>query len=190
MKKTYLFCTKPHFFLCEIPPIILLIVSIFYNNYSEGLLKLFPLIIFSCAAIVFIFLYFFRMIIISFEEIKCIGAFSSKDNAIINKNKTLILTLHRRNKMTVRLFGSGGTPGFDWAQGEDYQPINIDLFRERAIGNLSSVKRILSYFEIPLEDIRALEAANEYEKEYENFVLSKSTAEDEITVSISFTNTI
>ena len=190
MKKTYLFCTKPWFYLCEIPPIILLIVSILYNNDSEGLVKLFPLIIFSCAAIIFIFLYFFRLIIISFEEIKCVGTFSSKDSAIINKGKALIFTLKGRNKMTVRLYGNSGTPGFDWAKGEDYQPLDIDLFREKAIGNLRSVKRILSYFEVPDKDINLFVSEKEYKKEFENYTVTKATEENTVTVTIKFTNTI
>ena len=184
MKKTYLFCTELWFYLCEIPPILLLIISIIYNNDSEGLLKFFPLIILSCAAIIFIFLYFFRMIIISFEEIKCIGAFSSKDSAIINKGKTLIITLNRKNKMTVRLHGNIGTPGFDWAKGEDYKNIGIDLFREKAIGNNRSVKRLLSYFNVPDDDISVFMEEETHEKRYENFIVSKSKTDGKITFII------
>lgn len=190
MKKTYLFCTKIWFYLCEIPPIVLLIISLLYNSDSTGLLKLFPLIIISSASIVFIFLYFFRMIIISFEEIKCIGAFSSKDSATINKEKSLIFTLSPGRKMIVRLYGNSGAPGFDWAKNEDYEPTEIDLFREKAIGNMRSIERILSYFKVPDEDIKTLVRDDVYEKEYENFIVKKECVDNKTTVSIKFTNTI
>ena len=190
MKKTHIFCTRLWFYLSEIPPIALLVISIIYNNDSKGILKLFPLIIFSAAAIVFIFLYFFRMIIISFEEIKCIGAFSSKDSAIINKGKTLILTVDKKNKMIIRLHGDGGIPGFNWAQGNDYHHTEIDLFREKAVGGLRSIRKVLEYFEVPKNDVCTFIETNNLEVEYKDYIVSRSTDEDCITVSIKFKNTI
>ena len=44
MKKTFLFCTKPLFFLTEIPPVFLLIIAILQNSQADGILKLYPLI--------------------------------------------------------------------------------------------------------------------------------------------------
>lgn len=190
MKKAYLFCTKFRFYLCEIPPVLLLIITILNNKESTGVLKLYPLIIFSIASIVFIFLYFFRMITISFEEIKTIGMFSSKDSVIINKDKTLIFTFYKRKKMTVRLYGNNGTPSFSWAKGDGYQSQEIDLFREKAVGNLRSIKKTLAYFEIPKEDIKAILTHNDFSKVYDNFIVSKLKEEDKTTVSIKFTKTI
>lgn len=188
MKKAHLFCTKVWFYLCEIPPIVLLIFSIMYNNDSEGLLKLYPLIIFSVAAIAFVFAYFFRMIIISTEEIKCIGAFSSKDSALITKDKTLILTKRNSGKLVVRLSGKSDAPTFSWSQSTDN--IDIDLFREKAIGGDRAISKILSYFDVPKEEIADVISKEEYNKEFENFILSKSTEDEESTVSIKFKTTI
>ena len=190
MKKTYLFCTKIWFYLCEIPPIILLAVSIIYNGDSEGLLKLYPLIAFSIAAIIFVFLYFFRMIIISTEEIKCIGAFSSKDSALITKDTALIFTQSRANKLTVRLYGQSLAPAFSWSSKEGTANMRIDLFREKVIGGKRAIKRVLSYFEVPKDDVLALLSQNEYDKEFENYIVRKNVVDDKETVSIEFTRTI
>ena len=190
MKKTYLFCTKLRFYLSEIPPIILLIITIMHNDSSEGLLKLYPLIIFSSACIVFIFMYFFRMISISAEDIKSIGAFSSRDKAVINKDKTLIFTFKKRNKMVVRLYGDSGLPSFNWMKNDEQKSSGIDLFRENAIGNSRTAKKILSNFQVPTEDINALIKAENYEKEYADFILTKSSLNDNFTINIKFTNTI
>lgn len=190
MKKTHLFCTRLWFYLSEIPAIALLVISIIFNNDSGGILKLFPLIIFSAAAIIFIFLYFFRMIIISYEEIKCVGAFSSKDSAIINKDKTLIFTVNSNNKIIVKLHGDGGRPGYNWAKGENYLPKDIDLFREKAVGGLRSVKRVLEYFNVPKNDINEFLNAKNMEKEYQNYIVSRSTEEECATIKIKFKKTI
>jgi hypothetical protein len=135
-------------------------------------------------------MYFFRMIIISTEEIKCIGAFSSKDSAIINKDKSLIMSLNQKGKITVRLYGNNGTPTFNWANNENYKSVDIDIFREKAIGGTKSIARVLRYFEVPEEDILEIISKNEYEKIYENFILTKSTNDKILTFKLKFSKTI
>ena len=190
MKKTFLFCTKIWFYLCEIPPVILLIVSIIYNNDSDGLVKLYPLIVFSIAAIILIFLYFFRMIIITTDEIKCVGTFASKDSAMINKDRALIFTLTNNGKLTVRLFGNSDAPSFNWSKGDEFKHSEIDLFREKAIGGNRAISKVLSFFDVPKEDISLMLSQNEYKKDYESYSLTKSTDDDKTTVSLRFTRTI
>lgn len=190
MKKTYLFCTNIGWFISLIPPIILLIISIYYNESSTGLLKLYPLIIFSVLAIVLTFAYFFRFITISTEEIRMHGLFSSRDAAIINEKKSLIFTIIPRKRMRVTLFGNNGLPAFNWAQGDTYVPIDIDLFREKAIGGKGAVKRVLRYFEVDDEDIDELFSTDSFEKEYDAFILKKERVEKNTVVTIYFTKTI
>lgn len=159
MKKSVtLFCTNPLLFLTELPLIILLYFAIKFNNGVTGLVKLYPLIVVICAGIIFLFVYFFRAIIISREEIKIIGRFSSRDRAIINKDKRLVLTLCTAGKLTVELFGNDGkAPELDWAQSdEEYLPMEINLFRERAFGSFGSARAVLRYFSVPEEDIARL----------------------------------
>ena len=190
MKKTYLFCTKIGWFITLIPSIVLLIISIYYNESSTGLLKLYPLIFFSVLAIFFTFAYFFRFITITNEEIRMHGMFSSKDSALINEKKSLIFTIIPRKRMRVTLFGNNGLPAFNWAQGDNYTPIDIDLFREKAIGSRSAVKRVLRYFEVDEEDIKELFSSDSFEKEYDAFILKKERAEKNTVVTIYFTKTI
>ena len=190
MKKTYLFCTNIGWFISLIPPIILLIVSICYNKSSTGLLKLYPLIIFSILAIAFIFAYFFRFITISTEEIRMHGLFTSKDSAIINERKSLIFTIIPRKRMRVTLYGNNGLPAFNWAQGDNYVPIDIDLFREKAIGGQGAVKRVLRYFEVDDEDIDELFSTDSFEEEYDAFILKKERVDKNTVVTIYFTKTI
>ena len=190
MKKTYLFCTKPGWFLTLIPPIILLIISIANNGNSDGLLKLYPLIIFSIVAIALIFAYFFRFITISTEEIRMHGLFSSRDSAIINEKKSLIFTIRSRKRMKVTLFGNNGLPAFNWAQGDDYTPIDIDLFREKAVGSRRAITRVLRYFGVSDEDCRKIFSSDSFEKDYDGFILKKETLEKQKQITIYFTKTI
>ena len=66
MKKKYLFCTNPLMYLTEVPPIVLFIIALRYNKYSESLAGFYPLMIFLGLVTVFIFIYLFRMISLSF----------------------------------------------------------------------------------------------------------------------------
>ena len=188
MKKTFLFCTKLRFFLSEIPPIILLFVTILHNNDSEGILKLYPLIAFSVISIVLVFLYYFRMISISTEEIRSLGVFSSKDSAIINKDKTLVFTIFPKSKMVVSLYEKGTVPAFTWSKSDVFP--DVELFREKAIGGKRALTRVLSYFESPSEDIQEMMSKNDYTKVFKDFIVSKAAEENKTTYSIKFTNTI
>ena len=130
------------------------------------------------------------MITITHEEIKAVGLFSSKESVVINKDKTLVMTLSKRNKMVIRLRGNSGTPAFSWAKPIDYKSQEIDLFREKAVGNARTIKKVLSYFEVPTEDINSLTNQHEFRKNYDSFIVSKSKEDNQITVSIKITNTI
>ena len=98
MKNTFLFCSRLRVYWCEIPIVGILLLCIKYNDYSEGLYKLYLLMAFSALASIFILIYFFRAIKLSFEEIRYIGLFSSRDSAIITEGKTIILTPRGKKK--------------------------------------------------------------------------------------------
>ena len=191
MKKTFVSSTSLLMLLTEIPLIAVLVLAIIFNDRAGAFPKLYPLIIATSLGIVFIFIYLFKLIIISYEEIKIIGRFSSQDKAIINKGKTLILTLRERGRLIITLFGNDGErPAFDWTQGEDYTPVDINLFREKAEGGERSVRKILSYFEIPKVDVDAILTEDGFTGEYESFNVWTEKLEGKRNVYLKFTKTV
>ena len=190
MKKVILFCTKLRFFFVEIPPILLLLIAISYNDTVDTAIKLYPLIAVSVLFIIFVFLYFFRLIIISTEEIRSAGLFSSRDSAIINKGKALIITPLKKNKLRVVLFGKSGIPDFSWAKNEGYENLEIDLYREVAVGGTATLKRIFKYFGVPSDEIKSILNTDFYKKEYKYFTLTASTENGVKEYRILFTETI
>ncbi len=188
MKKIYLSAISLKMLLTELPLIILLTLSIIFNNSAPAPFRLYPMIIIISAAIIFILIYLFRVVVISREEIKIIGPYSSRDKVIINKGKTLILTLKKRGGLTVSLFGSEGRPALDWAAGDDFVPMEITLFKERTYAGRSGVKKILRYFDVPLAE----EIANGKDGsfEYKDYTVNAVTEDGKRTIEIKFTNTI
>ncbi len=176
------------FFLGEIPIIFLLIVSIIYNKESTEVLKLYPLMIFLCGAGAFIAIYFFRAIKISFSEIRYIGKFSSKDCAVINEGKTLILRKKNRSSVDVELFGNDGQPPL-FSDGEDTEPIDINLFRGRIIGGEAAITRILKFFGASAENAKEL-IASKSQFEYENVNISSHNVENGLEIRIFIKHTV
>ncbi len=189
MKSITLFCTKMRFFLGEIPLIFLLIVSIIYNGGYDGPMKLYPLIVFCCAAIIFLAVYFFRAVKISYSEIKDIGRFSDRSIAIINAGKTIILKLKKRRTVSVELFGNDGMPPLYSPEGEDTAPIDINLFRGRVIGGTRAMKRVLKFFGAEADEIDRL-IAGEGKFEYENVNITSQNDENGLEVRIFMKNTV
>ncbi len=189
MKKKYLFCTKLWFYLTEIPLALLLAVSIYYGPMTEGVFKLVPLIVTLAFAMLFILVFFFRIVVISYEEVRYRGLFSSRDRAFINKDKTLIITMRPHGNLDVDLYGNDGQPPM-FAGLKDEPPIDIYLFRGRTIGARRTVISILEYFDIPTDDARTALAKDSYFEEYELVSLSAEKREDIREIRIKFKETI
>ena len=188
-KKKYLFSTNPLMYLTEIPPIALLITCIIFNNRAVGDRKLYPLIIALSLAIIFIIVYLFRFIKISKEELRCIGPFSSHDTAIINKDKTLIITMLGHGRLRIALFGNDGQPPmFEGLRGEP--SIDIYLFRAKAVGTRRSVVSVLNYFGIPQEDAERAVLEEKYSSDYEDVILSAERIEDIREIRVTFKKTL
>ena len=192
MKKKYLFCTNPLIYLIELPVILLFVIALRYNKYSEGYAKFYPLLIFLGLAMCFIFIYFFRMISISFEEIRYHGLFSSRDHADIDDGKELIITLLPKRKIRVELFGNDGSlPELSWIKPEENtKPIDIFLFRGKAIGAKRRVLSILRYFEVNEEDALKVFESEAFQGEYELVSLESKKEEDKITVRLKIKETV
>ena len=190
MKKIYLFCTKWWLFLTELPPTFLLVVCIFYNNIVESPGKLYPLIMFCAAAMILIFLYFFRLISISKEEILSVGLFSSRDSAVIEKDTTLVITMLKGGKLLIELDGRSKAPGFSWMKGGEYEESDINLYRDRAVGGAGTIKRILGFFSVDKDDADKLIFGDCFSKEYQFFTVSSSIENEKRRIRVRFNETI
>ena len=96
MRGIFLFCTKLWIYLSELPLIILFMVAVRQNKNIDTPVRLYPLMIALVIGMVLIFLYYFRIVKINFEEIRMIGLFSGRDKALIKKDRTLTFTLWPR----------------------------------------------------------------------------------------------
>ena len=133
MRKKYLFCTRMRVYLIELPIIILFAITLHYNQYSDELTKFYPLLIFLGLSMIFILVYFFRAISVSFDEVRYLGLYSSHDHAEINEGKELIFTLYGKRRMRVELFGNDGRPPeLSWVKDdESYVPVTYICSEER-----------------------------------------------------------
>ena len=166
----YLFGTKLRFFWVMIPMAALLALAIAYNDRALGLLKYYPLIVFSSGAIVFTLVYFFRLVGFGFEEIRTMGLFSSRERVSINEGRTLTITKMPARKLQFELFGNDGVLAqLDWLVPEEDGTIpDINLFRAKALGGNRTLLSILKFYGVESSELR------------ESIVNGKSTYEDEL----------
>ncbi len=191
MKKISIFCTGPLMYLTELPVLYLLYLSIKHNGGVETPFKLYPLIIALIGLAVFMFVYLYRVISISYDTVKITGHYSSKDKAVINEGKTLVLTLLPKSKIKVELFGCDEPlPELDWAKNEERENIEINLFRERAFGGEGSVRRVLRFFEISDDDIEAALKNETFDKSYNTIDLSAGIENECKQIRIKFNETL
>lgn len=189
MKSIFLFSTRFRYFLTEIPPILLLIISIKYNSDVEDLMKLYPLIIVLSGIIIFIGMYFFRGVKINFEEIKCIGLFSSRESCVINAGKTLHISILPKRKIQLELYGENNDfETYAWLKNEDSTVIN--LFRSKALGNSGTVRKVLSYFDVETEDIEKALSSDSFSADYDKITLNTEITDNKKTFKIHFKETI
>ena len=189
MKSIYLLATKLWVYLTEIPVLILLWVAISSNHLSDDIFKYYPLIIFLCFAVIFIMVYFFRVISLSTDEIRYHGLFSSKDSAFIKENRTLIMTLKPHREIRMELYGDAGVePPFDWMKTEDAIHRDICLFRGRANGGDATVKKILKFYSLPYDKL--YEAISDgFNFEDDNIQVESYEKDEFITVKLKFKTT-
>ena len=190
MKSTFLFCAKLRNFLSEIPLLILLILSIKYNGMVDNLLGLWPLIILLSGFMIFIIVFFCRFISISNEEVRMLGVFSSKEIREITEGKTLKLIQKKGKRIYVELWGIDKKPEFDWIDKNEESEIETNLFREKAVGGIGSIKKVLRFFGISKDEINLFFNTDSFEKEYENIYVSSSLEAGERHICIKFLTTL
>ena len=190
MKSIYLFCTKLWVYLTEIPVVALFWLAVSLNKYSDLPFKFYPLIIVSAFFIVFIMVYFFRVISINNDEIRYLGVFSSKDSALITENKTLVMALHPHYNLRLTLYEDASiSPAFEWMKAEDVMHRDVCVFRGRAVGGEKSAKKILEYFTLP-KDILDDAMIDGFAFENDTVKITTFTENEVLKTRINFKTTI
>ena len=190
MKKTYLFCTEWWMYLSELGPLCLLLLCIHFNSKLDTPERLYPLMAFCVLCIAFIFVFLFRLISISNEEIRSIGPFTSMESASIEEGRSLIFVLKKGKRVAVLLEGKSDLPGFSWMRGGEYDSCEINLYRERIVNGMGGVKRVLKHFGVVEEDILSVFRSDKFYKEYDGFTLMAELKDNERRIALSFTKTI
>lgn len=157
MKRVILSCTRFFVYLTIIPPGILLWLTILHHDKGPTFIKFFPLEILLGAVILFILLYFARFVTVGRGEARIVGLFSSRDKAMIKEGRTLSLTLYGRKRLLVEVSGPD-TAGYDdipWLT-DSGKPRDINLFRERTIGDARHLKKVLKLFGVCREALKKI----------------------------------
>jgi hypothetical protein len=191
MKKIFLFSTRLRVFLTEIPLLFLLgiVISVHDSEKAPPLVKFYPLEILIVAVCILIVVYFFRAVLISKDEIRQIGRFSSRDKATIEEGKTLVLTLAEKKHLTVELYESDESkPSLPFAS--EYAG-RINLFREKTRGNKRTVHRILTYFGLDTNEASSvIEALPKREISYESIAVRAEEKHDVLIFYIRMLETL
>lgn len=190
MKGIFLFCTRLSVYLSELPLIILFMVAVKQNQNVDTPVRLYPLMTALIIGMILIFVYYFRILRINFEEIRMFGLFSGRDRVMIKKGRTLTFVLWPRKKMIVELSGRDEAPALDWIDEDDYKNMSVNLFRAKAIGNERTLKHCLMYFGIPREDMDRIFSNGDIDIEYDEITFNAKTVNGHRTVCLNFKDTI
>ena len=192
MKATYIYASRLAAYWVLVPMTVLLMLSISFNSEVDGLLKLYPLILFSIGAIIFTFVYLFRFISVSYSEIKYIGRFTSRDSATINAGKTLVIDLLDKNRVSIQLWGNEGyNPEIKWLTNESGEVGDICLFRGKGYGGEAVAISLLTYFGITEnDDLNKILSEDGFVKTYENVTVKSLTELEHRQIRIKFDKTV
>lgn len=191
MKPIYIFASRLTALWVLLPMSIVLTLSVRFNDHVDGGVKLYPLIIFSIGAIIFTFVYYFRLIAISYSEIKYIGRFTSRDSATVNEGKTLVVEMLEKRRVSIRLYGNEGyNPEIKWLTNENGEHGDICLFRGKVYGGDEIAVRILLHFGVDIRDIDTILNEDGYNETYENVTVMTETENSHKVVKIRFNKTV
>ena len=191
MNSVYLLKMRVWAFLIELPLMALLMVCWNVNDQVDELLKLYPLIIALAAGIIFMAVYLFRLVEISWEEIHDIGLFTRRDNGLISKGRVLELRLKAHGLVGITLMGHDGEyAGFDWMRPEDGKPVAIALYRGNAYGGKRAIAKLLRYFGADEAQAAGLVAMDITSAEFEYASAAASREDDSLLIRISINATL
>lgn len=174
-------------FLTELPLLYLFVLTVDLHTKSEDLLGYYPLEIVLVFFIFFILVYFFRVIGLSYDEVRMYGLFSSREKSMLHEGDTLVLTVLPRRRLRVELFGTdGGVPALEWLREEGRAPEDVNLFRGKANGGRRSVGRILRFYGVPSADIPSLLSAEAEMRDYETVTVAVEQKEESFEVRLRF----
>lgn len=178
-------------FLTELPPIILLLVCIRNNSSANGLFKLYPLILVLMALIIFLSFYFFRLCEVSWEEIRDIGLFTRRDDAIITEGTALsVLITPKRGQIKLVLLGKSVNAGFDWVKPTDTPP-ELPMYRGNVYGGERAAKKLLSYFGAEDDgDIEAILGNSDFRKDYRYSTVTAESTDEGRLIRIDINETL
>lgn len=191
MKPIYIFAARFRAFWVLLPMAIVLSLSLRFNSTADGLLKLYPLIVFSIGCIIFTFIYYFRFVAISYSEIKYVGKFTSRDSATINEGKTLVLELLEKSRLSIQLYGNEGyNPEIKWLTNAEGEGGDICLFRSKVFGGEGMAALILGHFGTEDADLDAIFSTEPFKKSYENVTVTTLTENEHKVIRIRFDKTV
>ena len=184
-KRIYMTSTKWRYFLTELPLLLVLAIALYYNGRMTTVVRLYPMIVVFCGLILFDFLYFFRLVRFSYEDVRTVGRYSSRDKVLLVKDKTLVLTVLPHHKLRVEVIGCDeGTPTLAFIKDEDAQP--FCQLRCKAVGGKASVLRLLSFYKIEGIDTAALFAQPPYSLATPMGTLTASTVNERREIRLTF----
>lgn len=190
MKSIILLKMRLWVFLVELPLTALLFVCWKMTDKVESLLGLWPLIIALAALIVFLALYFFRLVEISWEEIRDIGMFTRRDSAIINEGKALVIRMMPRGGIKLTLLGPVGEAAlYDWTSDEDASS-EIGMYRGNAYGGERAVRKLLTYFGAAEDDLDAILSEDGFRKDYAYATVSAAQTDEGREIRIDVNETL
>ena len=180
MKKIYAFSTRLRVYWVLVPFIFLLVISIIHNESTGGAMKLYPLISLCSLGIIFTLVFLFRMVEISYSEIRHIGIFSQRDRVIITEGKKIILRRLAGGMVLIQLVGNNGRHAeLDWLKNSNEPVRDIVMFSAKTAGGSLIMRRILKYFDADEECLNTVgEDDASFERDYENTRIERCAFDD------------
>ena len=176
--------------IVALPQAALLVGAILMNDTVDTLMRLYPLMAACVLGIIFTFVYFFKAVVLSKDEIKYIGPFSSRDSAVINEGKTLILTKKPKGKLAIDLFGNDGVnASLDWLKSETTVR-DVYLFKGKVLGGALAARSVLKFFGVSVTDAVALLGNSELTLDYPDYTLTSRDSDGEREIRIKFKKTL
>ncbi len=190
MKGVFLFSTKLRYYLVQLPLMAMLAVTIYCNQFAEGFIKFYPLIVTFSGIIAVMLVYFFRGIYVKYDKISSIGFSSCRDSVFIKKDCTLVITLFHGHRMNIDLWEYSEEPAFDWMKKEDDVTRDIRIYHDDAFGGARSAAKILRLMGVPEEE--AVKLTSEDGKGYEDKNLSAKSerTHDTMQIRLKFLTTV
>lgn len=193
MKKRMVFFsqTRAWVYLFEIPLVALFSIALRYHDRVQVVYKLFPLEIAVGAVILFLPVYFFRIALLTIDEVRTLGAFASRDRSIIKEGQTLVLTRMKKGKLRAELLAKEEGPVFEWQKNDiTYKPREYCVFRAAGYGGRASLIAALELYGVPANEAKRAVEEEGFTWKSEEITLTSAKSDEGYSVRITFLKTI